>query len=445
MVLSDTRKLRVTASLDHENLKTKLATIKFDVTGGRMNTQRYLVRVAFAFLTASAVAQPPADPKPGDKAPMTTKPVATFTGHTSEVLALGFVSDGAQIVSVSTTDVRFWQADNGKESARQAISWSDEGARPVFAIAPDGQAVAMVEWRRRAGIRGLVAHVALISTTSGRLLIAIDPHGEIDGQVPTPVIHAIAISPDGKHLVSAGSRQSWGGVVKIVDAKTGKVERQLGEVIEWDLNIIGRVPLPNGKAIPGVSTTTSVSSSIYSADEKFIVAGTFGSGSEAPEAGQVWIWNAADGKLVRMFTAADKAEASGPDYRVSAVAISPDSKCVAAAVEAFVAVGGIRDPDPTALRIWDVASGRAVHTLHGHKGWVSQLAFSPDGKWLASAGRDKVVRLWDVGSGKEVIAFAFDTPRINTIAFSSDGKRLAAGGGDGQKSGEIRVWACPQN
>jgi WD40 repeat protein len=91
----------------------------------------------------------------------------------------------------------------------------------------------------------------------------------------------------------------------------------------------------------------------------------------------------------------------------------------------------------------DVTSGRAIYTLHGHQGWVSQLAFSSDGKWLALAGRDKAVRLWDTGTGNEAIAFPFDTPKINALAFSPYGKLLAAGGGDATKSGEVKVWAVP--
>jgi WD40 repeat protein len=146
-----------------------------------------------------------------------------------------------------------------------------------------------------------------------------------------------------------------------------------------------------------------------------------------------------------MFTMAKVVEARGPDYPVSSVALSRDNKWVAAAVGIVPLGGPRRNEHPTEVRVWEVGSGRQVHALGGHKGWVGRLAFSPDGKWLASAGRDKVVRLWNAESGKEALAFPFDTPKINAIAFSSDSRLLAAGGGDGQKSGEVRVWACPQN
>ena len=56
----------------------------------------------------------------------------------------------------------------------------------------------------------------------------------------------------------------------------------------------------------------------------------------------------------------------------------------------------------TVIRLWDVATGKQIRTLTGHKRRVSSLAFFPDGKKLASSSVDKTVRLWDVASGKEI-------------------------------------------
>lgn len=72
----------------------------------------------------------------------------------------------------------------------------------------------------------------------------------------------------------------------------------------------------------------------------------------------------------------------------------------------------------------------------GHTSGVSDLAFSPDGKWLATASADKTVRVWEVATGRESLVFASHTGWVHAVVFSPSGDWIASGGNDGV----LRIW-----
>ena len=88
------------------------------------------------------------------------------------------------------------------------------------------------------------------------------------------------------------------------------------------------------------------------------------------------------------------------------------------------------------VRLWDLARGREVAGFPAHGGWVTSLAFTPDGRTLCSTGHDGAVRLWDAPVGTEQALLR--TPRGETggLSLTPDGKVLASSG----TNGTVHLW-----
>lgn len=347
--------------------------------------------------------------------------------HSGAIQAMAFSPDGRWLAS-GGTDFNGWlwdlsQPDPGKnplglrghEDTIRAIAFSPDGR---WAATGGNDNLARLWDLRVPGIAAsplmLTGHGrnvrALSFTSDGRWLASASDDAQIrvwDLQSNDPLsnyrmlagheddIRGLATSPDGRWLASGGG------------------DRQ---VMLWDLSdersqlkpiILGR----HGNKIWTVA---------FSPDGRWLAS------SSRDGTVRLWDMSAPEAGIEPVIL-------GGHSGDVFSIAFSPDGKLLASGdgntLENEDGVDGI-------VRVWDL-SGEAPDTqpinLSGHEGIIQSVAFSQDGRWLASGGEDKIVRLWDLSAlktGLQPIELEGHKEGVLVVAFSPDGRRLASGSQD---------------
>lgn len=205
-------------------------------------------------------------------------------------------------------------------------------------------------------------------------------------------VNTLAFSPDGKILASG----SGDNTIKLWEEATGKLLRTL-----------------EGHSF-------SVSTVAFSPDGMILASGSADN--------TIKLWEIASGKLLRTL--------KGHFDQVNVITFSPDGKTLASGSGDHIGIEGIGMSDDYTIKLWEMASGRLLRTLESHSNIVTTLAFSPDGKILASGSEDCTIKLWEAATGElhRTLEGHFDD--VHAVAFSPSGTTLASGGADKT----IKLW-----
>lgn len=356
----------------------------------------------------------------------TGQPIHAFGNVLINAFAVGeiafapaaFSPDGRGIVTGLWSALRLWDVATGA-SARKFEGFHYEphqhSQRTHFAaFSPDGRNI----------VSAGPAPARVWDSSSGSLVREFDRD--------PPALGTLALSPDGKRLVSSPSPPS-SNALHLWDIGSGKMIQRITSrlpirssafspdgrrilVSNNDGDFLQLIDATTGSPIIEAHLVSSARSSsiAFSPDGERIVLGgrMLNTASFDRSAGRRWPGGPIfleDGAFQILAVAAAS---------ITAVAFSPDGK--------RVLTGGADH----ALRLWGTTSLALERELKGHSDTVTSVAFSPDGQRVLSGSKDHTVRLWDAASGALVHAFKDHTDEVTSVAFSPDGRRILSAGID---------------